>query len=96
MKNRTRSGESVETTVKLTGEYEQIAEIIGVGDYEYEELEIVMEDLEAVLKIIVQTGGATRSRIAEELKSLDTSTAWGPAAPVAASSSNLTESVRSI
>lgn len=67
MPDEPESKESVEVTVELSGGYEQIAEIIGREGSEYEEIAVVADDLGAVLTIVTSTGGATKSRIAEEL-----------------------------
>jgi hypothetical protein len=58
---------SVRATVELTGDYEQIAEILGREHTRPGEMSSLVEDMTAVLEIVTRTGGATKSRIAEEL-----------------------------
>lgn len=67
MPDEHKSNSFVKATVELSGGYEEIAEIIGSEGGEYAEIAGVADDMEAVLTIVTRTGGATKSRIAEEL-----------------------------
>lgn len=58
---------SVTTTVELSGTHDDVVDILGVDGTEYPELSVVTEDMAAVLDIVARTGGATKSRIADEL-----------------------------
>jgi len=69
MSNEETEGNAVSATVELTGEYEEIASILGERPDSLAELNPVTDDMEAVLEIVDRTGGATKSRIAEELPS---------------------------
>jgi hypothetical protein len=60
---------TVETTVELTGEYEDIASILGNEEDSIAELDPLAADLEAILDIVGRTGGATKSHVVEELPS---------------------------
>lgn len=57
---------TVQTTVELVGDYEEIAEILGKSGSNAVEVEPVASDLVAILEIVSQTDGATKSQIAEE------------------------------
>ncbi|MFB6150891.1 MAG: hypothetical protein ABEJ40_03705 [Haloarculaceae archaeon] len=61
--------DSVTATVELSGEYEEIANILAIEQSDYPELSAVGDDMGAVLEIVARTGGATKSRIADELPS---------------------------
>ena len=67
MSDDDNEGGSVTATVELSGNYEQIAEILAVEEAEYPELSVVVEEMGAVMDIVTQTGGATKSRIADDL-----------------------------
>jgi len=67
MDDESESTDSVTTTVELSGEYEQVAEILAMDGTEYPELSVVVEDMGAVMDIVTRTGGATKSQIASEL-----------------------------
>ncbi|PSP60468.1 hypothetical protein BRC73_02185 [Halobacteriales archaeon QH_7_66_37] len=69
MSEEETDGNAVSATVELTGEYEEIASILGERSESLAELDPVTGDMEAVLEIVDRTGGATKSRIAEELPS---------------------------
>ncbi len=57
---------AVETTVKLTGRYENIAQILGESANVESKTRPVADDLAVILDIVDRTGGATKSQIAEE------------------------------
>lgn len=59
----------VETRVELTGSYQDVASVLGKPIDSAPELDPVLADAEAVLQIVGRTGGATKSRIADELPS---------------------------
>lgn len=67
MPDNSDTGRNVIATVELSGEYEQIAKIIGAEESDYEETAVIAGDMEEVLNIVSWTGGATKSRIADEL-----------------------------
>jgi len=67
MSDDSETPDSVSATVELVGEYEEIATILGRTPGAMDELDPVSDDMEAVLEIVGRTGGATKSRIAEEL-----------------------------
>lgn len=67
MADEPETSDSVTATVELTGKYGQIAEILAEDDVEYPELSVVVDDMGSVMDIVTQTGGATKSRIADEL-----------------------------
>lgn len=56
----------METTVELTGDFRDIAEILGDRHQRSEKLGPVVEDLVELLEIVRRTDGATKSQIAEE------------------------------
>ncbi|MFB6140794.1 MAG: hypothetical protein ABEJ26_10210 [Halosimplex sp.] len=66
MSEEDASAEPVRTTVELVGEYEDIAEILGDQGDSPDYLDPVVDDLAAILDIVRQTDGATKSQIAEE------------------------------
>lgn len=61
------NAELVSTTVELSGNYRQIAEILGQNRNKWREYEAIIEDMAAVLEIVERTGGATKSQIVDEL-----------------------------
>ncbi|WP_436908619.1 hypothetical protein [Halosimplex marinum] len=65
MENEDTPPKSVQTTVELVGEFDDIEEILGRSDSGVDELEPVTADLVALLEIVDRTGGATKSQIAE-------------------------------
>ena len=67
MADEDETGDSVTATVELSGDYDEIAEILAVEGSDYPALSTVAEDMGAVLDIVTRTGGATKSRISEEL-----------------------------
>ena len=67
MSDDSETPDSVSATVELVGEYEEIATILGRSPGAMDELDPVTDDMEAVLEIVGRTGGATKSRIADEL-----------------------------
>lgn len=69
MSDDTESSEEIRTTVEIEGRYEQIADLLGSNESEYAQLGAVEDDMVSVLRIVTRTGGATKSRIAEELPS---------------------------
>jgi len=69
MADAPKKGASIETTVELAGNYEDIAELLGTNESEYDQLEVLQEDFESVLSIVTRLGGATKSQIVEELPS---------------------------
>jgi hypothetical protein len=66
MSNEESDHNTVETTVKLTGRYENIAQIIGESANVESKTRPVADDLAVILDIVDRTGGATKSQIAEE------------------------------
>lgn len=66
MSDNGETSSSVTTTVELSGTYDDVVDILGVEGTEYPELSVVADDLGAVLDVVARTGGATKSRIAEE------------------------------
>jgi len=67
MEDENENEGSVTATVKLSGEYGEIAEILAFDGDEYPELTVVAEEMSEVLEIVTRTGGATKSRIADDL-----------------------------
>lgn len=67
MSDDTDDADSVTATVELTGDYDQISTILAVDETAYPALSTVADDMGAVLDIVTRTGGATKSRIADEL-----------------------------
>jgi len=67
MSDDSETPDSVSATVELEGKYDEIAMILGRTPGAMDELEPLTDDMEAVLEIVGRTGGATKSRIAEEL-----------------------------
>lgn len=59
--------EDVETTVELTGNYEQVSELLGNSGDSGGRFEPIVGDLETVLETLIEAEGATKSRLAEEL-----------------------------
>jgi hypothetical protein len=57
----------VSVTVELSGSYDAVTEKLHVPETDGPELSAVTDDLGAVVEIVSRTGGATKSRIAEEL-----------------------------
>jgi len=66
MSDSDEPSDSVSTTVELSGTYDDVVDILGVEGTDYPELSVVTDDLAAVLDVVARTGGATKSRIAEE------------------------------
>jgi len=66
MSDTDENHDSVTTTVELSGTYDDVVDILGVVGTEYSELSVVTDDLAAVLDVVVRTGGATKSAIADE------------------------------
>lgn len=58
---------AVEATVELTGNYEQISELIGKSDEDGHEFGEIVGDMETVIETLIETEGATKSRLVEEL-----------------------------
>lgn len=69
MSDEEERDDSVSATVELVGKYEEIATILGKTTGSPDELNPVTNDMEIILEIVGRTGGATKSRIAEELPS---------------------------
>lgn len=67
MSEDVETDDSVSATVELTGKYDEIASILGKTAGAREDLAPVTADMEVVLEIVDRTGGATKSRIADEL-----------------------------
>jgi hypothetical protein len=59
--------EAVQATVELTGNYQQISELIGDSGADDRGFQQVVGDLETVLETLIETEGATKSRLVEEL-----------------------------
>lgn len=67
MEKENGSGDIVTATVELNGKYEHIADILAEDREEHDEMSDITADMASVLEIVSQLGGATKSRIAEEL-----------------------------
>lgn len=69
VKKKSKESESVSATVELSGEYEEIVDIISTDESEHPKLTDITEDMGVVLDVITRTGGATKSQIPDEAPS---------------------------
>lgn len=71
------NGESVTVSMEIAGKYEDVMDRLDTDGARRTELATVTDDLAAIVETIEQTGGATRSNVADELSGR-TAVEYGP------------------
>lgn len=69
MRSENDSEKSVTAVVELSGEYEEIANILAQKEEKYSQTSEIVGDMGTVMDIVTRTGGATKSRVAANLPS---------------------------